>query len=103
MATATASHTKMPPARGGRRFWQRALRGPQEKRSDETRRYLRGDVSPEVVHTPHGPALLATFVRRSRGARGDWTMRSLQRLGDRKERIRSAKAALICGLCVGGV
>src|SRR3954464_15115128 len=42
--------------------------------ADEARRFYAVQFHPEVVHTPHGAALLRNFVRRIAGCSGDWTM-----------------------------
>ena len=71
--------------------------------ADEARRFYATQFHLEVVHTPHGAALLRNFVRRIAGCRGDWTMRAFKRGGDREDpQRRSATARVICGLS-GGV
>src|SRR6187200_736036 len=40
---------------------------------DEQRKFYAMQFHPEVVHTPHGAALLRNFVRKISGASGDWT------------------------------
>ena len=42
--------------------------------ADPARRFYAVQFHPEVVHTPHGAALLRNFVRTIAGAAGDWTM-----------------------------
>jgi GMP synthase (glutamine-hydrolysing) len=56
----------------------------------------------EVVHTPHGAALLRNFVRRIAGCKGDWTMRAFKEEAIEKIRDQVGKARVICGLS-GGV
>src|SRR6185436_4036169 len=56
----------------------------------------------EVVHTPHGAALLRNFVRRIAGCRGDWTMRAFRKEAIAKIRNQVGSARVICGLS-GGV
>jgi GMP synthase (glutamine-hydrolysing) len=70
--------------------------------SDEARRFYTTMFHPEVVHTPHGGALLRRFVRDICGCSGDWTMASFRE--EAKERIRRQVGAgrVICGLS-GGV
>ena len=46
--------------------------------ADETRHFYAVQFHPEVVHTPHGAALLRNFVRRIVGATGDWTMKAFR-------------------------
>jgi GMP synthase (glutamine-hydrolysing) len=56
----------------------------------------------EVVHTPHGVALLRNFVRRIAGCKGDWTMRAFKEEAIEKIRDQVGEARVICGLS-GGV
>src|SRR5581483_1276781 len=56
----------------------------------------------EVVHTPHGAALIRNFVRNIAGARGDWTMRAFKQEAIEKIRKQVGKGRVICGLS-GGV
>ena len=46
--------------------------------ADEARKFYATQFHLEVVHTPHGAALLRNFVRRIAGCRGDWTMRAFK-------------------------
>src|SRR5499426_4370030 len=46
--------------------------------ADERRKFYATQFHLEVVHTPHGAALIRNFVRRIAGARGDWTMRAFK-------------------------
>lgn len=58
---------------------------------------------PEVVHTPQGSALLANFVKRICGCRGDWTPSNF--IAETVTRIRQqvgSNGHVICGLS-GGV
>src|SRR5258708_1700237 len=41
--------------------------------ADDTRRFYGTMFHPEVVHTPHGGALLKNFTHRVAGCTGDWT------------------------------
>jgi GMP synthase (glutamine-hydrolysing) len=45
---------------------------------DEKRKFYATQFHLEVVHTPHGAALLRNFVRKIAGAKGDWTMRAFR-------------------------
>jgi GMP synthase (glutamine-hydrolysing) len=69
---------------------------------DEQRKFYAMQFHPEVVHTPHGAALLRNFVRRISGARGDWTMRAFKDEAIEKIRSQVGKGRVICGLS-GGV
>ena len=57
---------------------------------------------PEVVHTPDGARLLASFVRHVAGCAGDWTMAAFREDAVRSVRERIGKGRVICGLS-GGV
>jgi GMP synthase (glutamine-hydrolysing) len=70
--------------------------------ADETRKFYATQFHLEVVHTPHGAALLRNFVRRIAGAKGDWTMRAFRDEAVAKIRAQVGKAKVICGLS-GGV
>jgi GMP synthase (glutamine-hydrolysing) len=56
----------------------------------------------EVVHTPHGAAILRNFVRKIAGCAGDWTMRAFKDEAIEKIRKQVGKGRVICGLS-GGV
>jgi GMP synthase (glutamine-hydrolysing) len=70
--------------------------------SDETRRIYTTMFHPEVVHTPDGAALLANFVRRICGCRGDWTMAAFRDEAIARIRGQVGDGRVICGLS-GGV
>jgi GMP synthase (glutamine-hydrolysing) len=70
--------------------------------ADERRRFYATQFHLEVVHTPHGAALLRNFVRRIAGCSGDWTMRVFKDEAVEKIRATVGKAKVICGLS-GGV
>jgi GMP synthase (glutamine-hydrolysing) len=70
--------------------------------ADETRKYYAAQFHLEVVHTPHGAALLRNFVRKIVGCRGDWTMRAFRDESIDKIRKQVGKGRVICGLS-GGV
>jgi GMP synthase (glutamine-hydrolysing) len=70
--------------------------------ADETRRFYATQFHLEVVHTPHGAALLRNFVRKIAGCRGDWTMRAFKQEAIEKIRAQVGKGRVICGLS-GGV
>jgi GMP synthase (glutamine-hydrolysing) len=70
--------------------------------ADETRRFYATQFHLEVVHTPHGAALLRNFVRNICGCRGDWTMRAFKAEAMEKIRAQVGDRRVICGLS-GGV
>jgi GMP synthase (glutamine-hydrolysing) len=70
--------------------------------ADEARKFYAVQFHPEVVHTPHGAALLRNFVRKIAGATGDWTMRAFRAETIEKIRKQVGKGRVICGLS-GGV
>jgi GMP synthase (glutamine-hydrolysing) len=70
--------------------------------ADEARRFYATQFHLEVVHTPHGAALLRNFVRKIAGCRGDWTMRAFKQEAMEKIRAQVGKGRVICGLS-GGV
>src|SRR5215471_6912621 len=70
--------------------------------ADEARKFYATQFHLEVVHTPHGAALLRNFVRRIAGCRGDWTMRAFKEEAIEKIRAQVGKGKVICGLS-GGV
>jgi GMP synthase (glutamine-hydrolysing) len=70
--------------------------------ADEERRFYATQFHLEVVHTPHGAALLRNFVRKIAGCKGDWTMRAFKEEAIEKIRAQVGKAKVICGLS-GGV
>jgi len=70
--------------------------------ADETRRFYATQFHLEVVHTPHGAALLRNFVRNIAGCAPDWTMRAFKDEAIEKIRKEVGKAKVICALS-GGV
>src|SRR5713226_2686040 len=70
--------------------------------ADEKRKFYATQFHLEVMHTPHGAALLRNFVRRIAGCRGDWTMRAFKDEAIEKIRRQVGKGKVICGLS-GGV
>src|SRR5271168_5034280 len=70
--------------------------------ADEARRFYATQFHLEVVHTPHGAALLRNFVRKIAGCAGDWTMRAFKDEAIEKIRRQVGKGKVICGLS-GGV
>src|ERR1700761_3357815 len=70
--------------------------------ADEARQFYATQFHLEVVHTPHGAALLRNFVRKIAGCTGDWTMRAFKLEAIDKIRRQVGKGKVICGLS-GGV
>jgi GMP synthase (glutamine-hydrolysing) len=70
--------------------------------ADEKRKFYATQFHLEVVHTPHGAALLRNFVRKIAGCSGDWTMRAFKEEATEKIRAQVGKGRVICGLS-GGV
>src|SRR5262250_74895 len=70
--------------------------------ADEQRRFYATQFHLEVVHTPHGAALLRNFVRKIAGCKREWTMRAFKAEAVEKIRAQVGKARVICGLS-GGV
>src|SRR5215470_4349447 len=70
--------------------------------ADEKRKFYATQFHLEVVHTPHGAALLRNFVRKIAGCRGDWTMRAFKDEAIEKIRAQVGNGRVICGLS-GGV
>ncbi len=70
--------------------------------ADDKRKFYATQFHLEVVHTPHGAALIRNFVRKIAGAKGDWTMRAFKQEAMEKIRAQVGKGRVICGLS-GGV
>jgi GMP synthase (glutamine-hydrolysing) len=70
--------------------------------ADEARKFYATQFHLEVVHTPHGAAILRNFVRKIARCTGDWTMRAFKEEAIDKIRRQVGKAKVICGLS-GGV
>jgi GMP synthase (glutamine-hydrolysing) len=69
---------------------------------DEARRFYGVQFHPEVVHTPHGAALLRQFSHGVAGLRGDWTMAEFRQTQIERIRAQVGRGRVICGLS-GGV
>src|SRR5947209_1932371 len=91
--------TKLPP---GFRVVGTSPNAPIAMIADEQRKYYATQFHLEVVHTPHGAALLRNFVRKIAGCRGDWTMRAFKAEAIEKIRAQVGRSRVICGLS-GGV
>jgi GMP synthase (glutamine-hydrolysing) len=70
--------------------------------ADEARKFYATQFHLEVMHTPHGAAILRNFVRKIAGCTGDWTMRAFKEEAVDKIRRQVGKGKVICGLS-GGV
>ncbi len=69
---------------------------------DEARRFYGVQFHPEVVHTPHGAALLRQFTHGVAGLHGDWTMAEFRHSQIARIRAQVGGGRVICGLS-GGV
>ncbi|MGZ9021439.1 MAG: glutamine-hydrolyzing GMP synthase [Rhodoplanes sp.] len=70
--------------------------------ADDARRLYGVQFHPEVVHTPHGAALLRNFTHHVAGCRGDWTMEAFREQAVESIRARVGGGRVVCGLS-GGV
>ena len=70
--------------------------------ADDARHYYGVQFHPEVVHTPHGTALLGTFTHAVAGCSGDWTMAAYRDTQVTAIREQVGDGRVICGLS-GGV
>ncbi|TPW36754.1 glutamine-hydrolyzing GMP synthase [Oecophyllibacter saccharovorans] len=70
--------------------------------ADEARKLYGVQFHPEVVHTPHGAALLRNFTHGVAGCKGNWTMASFRDLEMARIREQVGEGRVICGLS-GGV
>jgi len=70
--------------------------------ADDSRHFYGVQFHPEVVHTPHGTALIENFTHRVAGCSGDWTMAAFRTQEIAKIRDQVGDGRVICGLS-GGV
>ncbi|SDH63888.1 glutamine-hydrolyzing GMP synthase [Roseospirillum parvum] len=70
--------------------------------ADDARRFYGVQFHPEVVHTPHGAALLRNFTQTVCGCAGDWTMAAFRAEAIDRIRAQVGDGKVICGLS-GGV
>src|SRR3954463_1542997 len=91
--------TRPPP---GFRVIATSPNAPIAMIADDERKFYATQFHLEVVHTPHGAALLRNFVRKIAGCKGDWTMRAFKEEAIEKIRAQVGKGRVICGLS-GGV
>jgi GMP synthase (glutamine-hydrolysing) len=70
--------------------------------ADDARRFYGVQFHPEVVHTPHGAALIRNFTHTVCGCEGSWTMAAFKDEAIQKVREQVGDGTVICGLS-GGV
>jgi len=70
--------------------------------ADDARQFYGVQFHPEVVHTPHGAALIKNFVRRVAGCAGTWTMAAFRERAIAAVREQVGDGRVVCGLS-GGV
>jgi len=70
--------------------------------ADEARHFYGVMFHPEVVHTPHGAALLRNFAVQVAGCKPDWTMAAFREAEIARIRAQVGPGRVICGLS-GGV
>jgi GMP synthase (glutamine-hydrolysing) len=91
--------TQLPP---GFRVVAQSEGAPFAVIADETRKFYGTMFHPEVVHTPHGGALLRNFTHGVCGLAGDWTMAGYRAAAIEKIRAQVGSGRVVCGLS-GGV
>jgi len=91
--------TRLPP---GFRAVGISTAAPFAAIADDSRRLYGVQFHPEVIHTPKGAALLASFVRTIAGCAGDWTMAHFRASEAARIRAQVGDGQVICGLS-GGV
>ena len=70
--------------------------------ADDKRQFYGVQFHPEVVHTPHGAALLRNFTHGVLGLSGSWTMAGFRATEIARIRAQVGRGRVICGLS-GGV
>jgi GMP synthase (glutamine-hydrolysing) len=91
--------TKLPP---GFRVVGVSDGAPFAAIADDARHYYGVQFHPEVVHTPHGAALLRNFTHGVLGLSGTWTMAGFRATEIARIRAQVGLGRVICGLS-GGV
>jgi GMP synthase (glutamine-hydrolysing) len=70
--------------------------------ADDAGKFYGVQFHPEVVHTPHGAALLRNFTHHVAGCAGDWTMAAFRERAVKSIRDKVGRGRVVCGLS-GGV
>jgi GMP synthase (glutamine-hydrolysing) len=70
--------------------------------ADDDRRLYGVQFHPEVMHTPHGAALLQSFTHKVADCGGDWTMAAFRGQAIARARDQVGNGRVVCGLS-GGV
>jgi GMP synthase (glutamine-hydrolysing) len=91
--------TKLPP---GFRPVAVSEGAPFAAIADDARHFYGVQFHPEVVHTPHGAALLKNFTHGVCGCAGDWTMAGFRQEAVARIRALVGQGRVVCGLS-GGV
>lgn len=91
--------TRLP---GGFRVIGTSEGAPYAFIADDERKFYGVQFHPEVVHTPHGAALLQNFTHNVCGCTGDWTMAAFKDEAIAKIRQQVGTSRVVCGLS-GGV
>ena len=91
--------TELPP---GFRTVATSPNAPIAIIADDARKFYATQFHLEVMHTPHGAALLRNFVRKVAGCAGDWTIRTFKDEAIEKIRAQVGQSKVLCGLS-GGV
>ena len=91
--------TRLPE---GFRVYAMSENAPYAVAADEGRRYYTTMFHPEVVHTPDGARLIANFLHKVAGLKGDWTMAAFRDEAIQRVRRQVGRRKVICGLS-GGV
>jgi GMP synthase (glutamine-hydrolysing) len=91
--------TQLPP---DFKIYARSQNAPFAAFADVGRKFYGVMFHPEVVHTADGAKLLANFVHRVAGLRGDWSMAAFRGEAIAQIRAQVGRSRVICGLS-GGV
>jgi GMP synthase (glutamine-hydrolysing) len=91
--------TKLPP---GFRVIGKSEGAPFAVIANDDRKFYAVQFHPEVVHTPHGAALLKNFTHNVCGCAGDWTMAAFRDQAIDRVRAQVGDGRVVCGLS-GGV
>ncbi len=88
--------TRLPE---GFRVYAVSENAPYAVAADEARRYYTTMFHPEVVHTPDGAKLLANFLFKVAGLKGDWTMAAFRDEEIARIRVAGRQGARHLWLC----